>query len=238
MINFPELRSPTLGLGNRQQGVALAISLILLVVLSLVGLSTVRTVTQQEGMSSQSHDRSLAYQFAEAALREGEQQARIQSQTANAAIPTDQYIADGICNAAAVNRCANGLCSTPDPDCDPRWQNSAFNSWTTYTGLPAIVSQTGNILIGAVGASQPQYFIEILRPVGTAVCTTPVGPNFDRDCNQKFPDPDSSLPCSAGYPAPPGQQYCNFYRYRITARVQMAGRATVMLQSVFSVQPN
>lgn len=230
------------GLKKGQKGVALAIALILLVVMTLLGISTVRTVTQQEKMSSNSHERSLAYQYAEAALREGEQQAKIQAQTANAAFPADQYLMDGICTQASTNKCVNGLCSTPDPDCDPRWQvtqpNTPFNdaNWTSYGGLAAIFSQAGNALIGVAGVSQPKYFIEILRPVKTTPCT--VSLSFDHDCNQVHPAPDSTstAPCMHS-PAIVGFQACDYYRYRVTARVQMTGGSTVMLQSVFSVQP-
>ncbi len=62
---------------RRQKGAVLAIALILLVVVTLLGLSSVKTVSQQEKMVSHSNDRSLAYQYAEAALREGEAQARV-----------------------------------------------------------------------------------------------------------------------------------------------------------------
>ena len=220
-----------------QGGVALAISLILLVVLTLLGLSTVKTVSTQEKMVSQSYDRSLAYQYVEAALREGEAQARIQSLNANAAFPLNQHLQNNVCTG--VNDCANGLCSAPDPDCQPRWENPAFtqNNWTTYTGVAAIVSQSGNTLIGAAGASAPQYFVEIIRPVSAAPCT-PLVLSFDQTCNQLYPDPDSIKPCDPNKQNTATTQACIYYRYRITAKVEIPGRATVMLQSIYSVQPN
>jgi len=220
---------------RHQDGVALAIALLLLVVMTMLGLSSVRTITQQEKMAANSFDRSLAYQFAEAALREGEGQARIQAQGANAAtgFPRDQYVSDNACSAASLNRCANGLCSAPDPDCSPRWLNPNFNSWIQFNGLPQIANANGNVL-----SVTPEYFIALLRPVDNAACTTPIGSaSFDMDCNQKYPDPDNAAPCSTSFPAPAGQQWCSYYRYRITARVQAPGRATVMLQSIYSVQP-
>lgn len=218
-----------------QKGAALAISLILLVVMTLLGLSSVRTIGQQEKMTSHSVDRSLVYQFAEAGLREGEAQAQIQAQGANASFPANQYVALDGCSGAALNDCASGLCATPDPDCPPRWLDPGFNSWQAYNGMAAITNANGNNLIGTALTGLPEYFIEILRPVGTAACTP--GPGFDVDCNRKYPDPDNSAPCAASYPPPTGQQACNFYRYRVTARVQPPGRAAVIVQSVFSVQP-
>jgi len=53
----------------RQRGVALAVALILLVVATLLGLAATRGTLLQERMSSNSYDRSLAFQRAEAALR-------------------------------------------------------------------------------------------------------------------------------------------------------------------------
>jgi type IV pilus assembly protein PilX len=221
---------------HSQQGAALAISLILLVVMTLLGLSSVRTIGQQEKMTSHAVDRSLVYQFAEAALREGEAQAQIQAQGANASFPTSEYPANGACDANALLDCASGLCATPDPDCTPRWLNPNFNRWQSYNGLAAVTNANGNTLIGTAQTGLPEYFIEILRPVGAAVCTTPPGPGFDVDCNRRYPDPDNDAPCGS-CPPTSGTQCCNFYRYRVTARVQPPGRAAVIVQSVYSVQP-
>lgn len=224
---------PALG---RQKGAVLAIALILLVVLTLLGLSTIKTVGQQEKMTAHSNDRSLAYQFAEAALREGEAQARIQSMNANASFPTNQYISDSTCTTASITNCANGLCATPDPDCGSRWSDANFtnansNLWTNFNGVAAVTSASGNTLSGT-----PQYIIEILRPT-TTTCT-PGAQTFDAACNQRYPDPDIADPCAVSCPATSGYQCCNFYRYRVTARVALQDRATVVLQSVLSVQPN
>jgi Tfp pilus assembly protein PilX len=189
-------------------------------------------------MVSHSNDRSLAYQFAEAVLREGEAQARIQALNLNAAFPATQYIANGVaCSTAnpplldqSINNCANGLCSTPDPDCPPRWTIATFNGWTNYNNVAAVMSASGNTLSG-----QPQYFIEILRPTD-AICV-PGAQTFDIACNQRFPDPDNDGPCGMCPPLS-GTQCCNFYRYRVTARVAAQDRAAVVLQSILSVQPN
>lgn len=221
---------------NRERGAVLAVALILLVVVTLLGLSSVKTVGQQEKMVSHSNDRSLAYQFAEAALREGEAQARIQALNSNASFPITQYIADGACTVASITNCANGLCATPDPDCSARWANAAFtatnsNLWANFNGVAAVTSASGNTLSGT-----PQYIIEVLRP--TDVNCVPGAQTFDMACNQRYPDPDVADPCAASFPATSGFQWCNFYRYRITARVALQDRATVVLQSILSVQPN
>lgn len=64
-------------LAYRQRGVALVVSLILLVLATLIGLASVRGTNLQERMSSNMYDRSLAFQRAEAALRAGEAAVRL-----------------------------------------------------------------------------------------------------------------------------------------------------------------
>lgn len=57
---------------RRERGVALVVALILLVVATLIGLAASRGTVLQERMSSNSFDRSLAFQRSEAALRAAE----------------------------------------------------------------------------------------------------------------------------------------------------------------------
>ena len=63
----------TLPVHSAQRGAALVISLILLVVMTLVGLASIRSTQLQESMSGNMVDRSLAFQRAESALRAAEQ---------------------------------------------------------------------------------------------------------------------------------------------------------------------
>ena len=57
---------------HRQQGVALVVALILLLILTVLALASVRGTSLQERMSSNMYDRSLAFQRAEAAMRAAE----------------------------------------------------------------------------------------------------------------------------------------------------------------------
>lgn len=57
---------------NAQRGVALVVALVLLVVATLIGLAGIRGTNLQERMSANMYDRSLAFQRAEAALRDAE----------------------------------------------------------------------------------------------------------------------------------------------------------------------
>jgi type IV pilus assembly protein PilX len=54
---------------RQQQGVVLIIALVILVLVTLVGLSTIRTTTMEERMAGNSRDRDKAFQAAEAAVQ-------------------------------------------------------------------------------------------------------------------------------------------------------------------------
>ena len=64
MPNFP----------RQQQGVALFISLVLLLVLTIIGVSSVQTTSLEVRMTRNAHDSTLAFQAAESALRDAEEQ--------------------------------------------------------------------------------------------------------------------------------------------------------------------
>jgi len=57
---------------NRQQGAVLVVSLLFLLVLTMLGVSTMRSNAMEERMSGNLRDRNLAFQAAEAALRDAE----------------------------------------------------------------------------------------------------------------------------------------------------------------------
>lgn len=57
---------------TKQSGVVLIVSLIMLLLLTLIGLSGMQETALEEKMASNSRDQNIAFQAAEAALREGE----------------------------------------------------------------------------------------------------------------------------------------------------------------------
>ncbi|AHF05357.1 hypothetical protein MARPU_02185 [Marichromatium purpuratum 984] len=63
------IKQPISGTPSSQRGAALAISMILLMVATLIGLSGIKQARVQEKMSANTYDRSLAMQMSEAALR-------------------------------------------------------------------------------------------------------------------------------------------------------------------------
>lgn len=57
---------------STQTGSALIVSLIMLLLISLIGVSSMQGTILQERMASNLHDRNIAFQASERALREGE----------------------------------------------------------------------------------------------------------------------------------------------------------------------
>ena len=56
----------------KQQGVVLAVALIMLVLITLLSVSAMRSTIMEERMASNSHNNNLAFQMAETALRQAE----------------------------------------------------------------------------------------------------------------------------------------------------------------------
>lgn len=131
----------------RQRGVALVVVLILLLIMTLLGLASLRGTLLEQRMSANLFDRSLAFQAAEAALREGE--ARVASIAPASVFP--------------VSGCADGLCAPPDANDPDRWMVDAI--WSSG----ASHASTANF--GTLETA-PRYIVEWLRCTGSAeICT-------------------------------------------------------------------
>jgi type IV pilus assembly protein PilX len=106
------------------RGISLIASLVLLALTSLLAVGALRTVAVQTRITGATADRGLAFQAAEAAIREAERDA------VDAA------------EASFTASCANGRCNTPSLANTPRWQDSSFTAWRSATvavptGAPA-----------------------------------------------------------------------------------------------------
>jgi type IV pilus assembly protein PilX len=138
---------------RHQKGVALIVSLILLVLATLIGLAGVRTTNLQEHMSANMYDRSLAFQRAESALRAGE-----------SAITANGNINDlgGVdCRPVA------GLTCPVIPE-------------NTFTGTSAnwVVVDTAHAVNSTKTPGTPEYFIQFMG-TGSAVSSYDLGANAD-----------------------------------------------------------
>lgn len=121
----------------RQQGSALIISLIVLLALTLIGVTAMSTSTLEEKMAGNSRDRYLSFQAAEAALREAE-----------------SYLSNDIASTSAFDGTTAALYPQDvDPDI---YAASTWSSAFTYSGTA----------IGEV-ATQPKYIIELVGTTGS-----------------------------------------------------------------------
>lgn len=91
-----------------QRGAVLVVVLVLLTVLTLLGLIGTRVALQQERMGANLYDRSLAFNIAEQALREGEGRLRAGTVTVQTAVG-----------------CTNGLCGFPNTSAAPVWEQAS-----------------------------------------------------------------------------------------------------------------
>lgn len=148
-------------LPRREKGLVLMIALIFLVVITLLGITAMRTNILEERLAGNSRDWALAFQAAEAALRDAEKD--IQSGT--------RFVGETGFDPA----CTNGLC-TPQIDGTPIWQDletAANSGWMTgasagpsvaygfYTNpTPATVANV---------ARQPRYIIEVVTEKGSSL---------------------------------------------------------------------
>jgi type IV pilus assembly protein PilX len=124
-------------LPSRQSGAALLVALIMLLVVTMIGLASIRSTTLNEKMSSNMFDRSLSYQGAEAALRAGE-----------AAIEADQTLG---------RDCTDPLVTCPSIPSNAFTVNNSAG-WTTVGAAYRVNS--------AKLGSTPQYYIEKMGTVG------------------------------------------------------------------------
>ena len=124
---------------KKQSGVALFISLVLLLVLTIIGVSAVQTTSLEERMARNSRDRLMAFQSAESALRDAE--ALIDTFTTTASF---------------VDGGTNGRWTIAPFGTMPRWEQA--NIWTGGGSVFA-----ANAVQGV--ASQPRFLMEHIATV-------------------------------------------------------------------------
>jgi len=200
---------------HAQSGLVLLMALVMLLLVPLLGVTSVRMVTVEERMAANAFDRNLAFQAAETALREGEARAAEAAQRERKALASahpDQGTHNPLAQAGfpAVAKdcgnlnngaCAHGLCSAPAPACSAaRWQDQRFAGWQRVDAAAAARA------VSPLAHGAPEYYVEHL------------GSNF---------------PCSPQSPA----LNPNCARFRVLARSSPAdGRAVVVLESIYAAE--
>jgi len=141
-----------INLNKRQQGVALFMSLVMLLILTLLGLSSIQSTSMQERMSRNARDSNLAFQGAESAIREAE----LILEDANSLLPFQAANTNGYYDAAGNGNVNIYTCSGSQvpPACFD-WDTAANNSRqfaTVSTNIDGV-------------AAQPKYIIEFIKTV-------------------------------------------------------------------------
>lgn len=130
-----------------QRGVALFISLVLLLVLTIIGVSAVQTTTLETRMARNEHDTLLAFQAAESALRDAEV---FLMQNVVSVEDTDAFTGAG----------AAGLWDVADDPAEPDpWERAGI-----WSGGQSVIAVTD---VGGVVAEAPRYVIEHLGDVAS-----------------------------------------------------------------------
>lgn len=117
----------------RQRGVVLVVVLILLLVMALVGIAMLRGTLMEEGMSGAMMDRSLSFQAAEAALREGE------------------ALAANTKPVGTVDACVSGVCGIQNPENTPVWEVQA-----NWAAAPETTVDLGGL------TAKSRYLVELM----------------------------------------------------------------------------
>ena len=131
---------------HSQNGAALLTGLIFLVVLTLLTLSAIKSTSLEERMAGNARDQDVAFQAAEAAIRDG----MIYLATNNLSSNLTSFVAG----------CAAGLCLNNTTT--PVWTTITNNNdWTssktlTYSGTPLKLDGSTTL------PNQPRYIIELL----------------------------------------------------------------------------
>lgn len=154
---------------KNQHGVVLIMALVILFAMTLIGVTSMNTTSLEDRMSSNYRDRQVAFQAAEAALRQGER---------NVANPSDTAFDQASNYNTSCTGGTGGLCfcgdksvqcitywtdDLPSPISDVAWNVSS--SHRTYS-------------TGLAGVSTPaKYIIEFMGYIcpTTAACTPAVG---------------------------------------------------------------
>lgn len=131
---------------RRQQGVALVLALVFLLLLTLLGITALNTTALDEKMANNVRDRNLAFQSAESALSLAENW--IYTQIGKPVFPN---------NSAGLYLTANALSATENWD-SVNWSGSNV---VTYPNTP---TASGSGALGKIN-TQPKYIIEDMGEV-------------------------------------------------------------------------
>lgn len=157
----PLLPTPNIYRRTNQEGMVLMVALVFLTILSMLALAAMRTNIIEERLAGNSRDWTLAFQAAEAALRDGEKD--IQSGS--------RFIG----KTGFDDACSNGLCKQ-QTDGTTIWDDMVANGnagWLYGSNAGPSIAYgtytTPNPTTIATVAKQPRYIIEYIEEKGGSV---------------------------------------------------------------------
>ncbi|MHB1331033.1 MAG: pilus assembly PilX family protein [Sulfuriferula sp.] len=142
---------------HKQHGAALITGLIFMVVLTLLAVASMRNTGLEEKMAANAQNQNMAFQAAEAALRQG------LSQIYSGAITSASGFTAGCTTVAPI-----GLCMPSAPGVAPIWTTQFPFGQTTPT-VSGAATYSGTPLLNV--ANQPQYIIELLPSIPCPDCS-------------------------------------------------------------------
>lgn len=147
---------------SQQRGSTLLVGVILLIVLMLLGVSAATMSSLDERMARNLRDRDVAFQAAEAALRDARKDIT-QTRKLNGFGGFPSASGAGTCNTAGESGNAKGLCR-PAKTGNPVWNILANSSnsarFVIYGGVTGAEEFNASSATGV--ADQPRYLIEVL----------------------------------------------------------------------------
>ena len=142
---------------HNQHGAVLITGLIFMVVLTLLAVASMRNTGLEEKMAANAQNQNMAFQAAEAALRQG------LSQVYSGTITSASGFTPSCTTVAPM-----GLCMPSAPGVAPIWTTQFPFGQTTPT-VSGVANFSGTPLQGV--ANQPQYIIELLPSIPCPSCS-------------------------------------------------------------------
>lgn len=137
-----------------QRGSALIMGLIMLLVITMIGLTAMQTTTQQERMAGNMRDRNIAFQAAETALRRGEEM------LLGRCIQDGDFVGEGAFDVDGNDDDERAFISTAATASKAEWEGSSYLFDTFGDACAA-----GKHVKLAESADAPRYFVERQPPM-------------------------------------------------------------------------
>lgn len=180
MDNMVKNNGYLMGYRHKQQGVVLAVALIMLVLITLLGMSAMRSTIMEERMASNSRNDNIAFQLAETTLRRAEANLLADPQATSILSALNQTVGLG----------------TGSKDCEIALNSEDFTDQVRWDDIACDYNGTAG-----AGVARAHYIIEFIRAETPAV----PGSNPLRNCYYRVtargygPDVNSAVTLQSTY---------------------------------------